>query len=374
MILEGYSKQEKPIKVTIEGKKIVKVEELDSTEENHYILPGFIDIHTHGGYGTDFMDASVDQTTKYLKNLPAEGTTSIYHTSVTDTDEHIDLALENVIQFIEKPPKNMTRILGIHLEGVFINPAKKGAHDPSLLRPLTTGELDHLIKVSKNHIKIVTYAPELVPVSVTRYMHSKGIIASAGHTMADFDTINRHAKYGLNKLTHLYNAMLPPVNKRENGASLAAFLTEGMYTEIIADGVHVTPPAVTLAYRNVPKDKMLLITDSTSPKGMPDGDNYKLGGLKIIKKGNTIYLEDMTSIAGSISAMIDNFRNYINFTGASIEEASDATSINQAKLLGLEEKLGKIAPNYEADILILDKETLEIEETICLGEIAYKQY
>ncbi len=372
MILEGYSKQNKPIKVTIKGEKIIKVEEIASTKKNHYILPGFIDIHTHGGYGTDFMDATVEQTTKYLKNLPKEGTTSIYHTSVTDTDEHVELALKNAIQFIENPPQQMTRILGIHLEGVYINPKQRGAHDPKLMRPLSVKEIDHLLEVSDDHIKLVTYAPELVSTKVTKYLQDKGIIASAGHTMADYETLNLHAKYGLNKLTHLFNAMLPPLNKRESGASLASFLTPGIYSELIADGVHVTAEAIMLAYKNVPKDKMLLITDSTSPKGMPDGDNYKLAGLKIIKKGNTIFLEDMKSIAGSISDMIGNFRNYLKFTGATIEEVSDATSLNQAILMGLDHKLGKIAPNYDADILVLNRDTLEVEQTITLGIIAYK--
>lgn len=368
--IRGLNRKNKLIEVTIKENKIESVKELPEAEINGdetYIIPGFIDVHTHGGYGTDFADNSEESTRKYLRELPKEGTTSIVHATITTTKENLLSCLKIAKDVQDNPKEDEIRYLGVNIEGNYLNPIKKGAHKESLLEPLTNKEVDFLSQFG--NVKMISHAIELSTPETTEYIVSKNIIPSAAHTVANGEETVAHLEKGLKGATHTFNAM-PAFSHREDTIINRVLTEDKIWTEIIVDGIHVHPNNVKLLYKIKPLDKILIITDSAPAKGMPDGD-YMFGELEIVKTGNRINTKIDGSLAGSISDMHSCFTNFIKFTGCSLEEASIMTSTNQAKYLGID-NLGEIREGYLADILILDK-NLEIVETISNGNVLYKK-
>ena len=354
MILKGLNRKQEPIEVHIEGKLITKVIPLPSEEKNQlsqYLIPGFIDIHTHGGYNTDFIDANEEHTRKYLRSLPQEGTTSIIHASITTPKDNLMKSIEVARKVMDNPKEDEIRYLGINIEGNYLNKAKKGAHKESLLEPLNIPDIDRFTAL--NNIRMISYAAENCDTSVTEHVVKKGVIPSLAHSIATDEELMKHVNVGLKGITHTFNA-LAAFNHRDPHAIVTALIEDQLYTEVIVDGIHVHPRVIDLLYRSKPIDKILIITDSAPPKGCPDG-LYKFGELQIKKEGNTIMLADGSSLAGSIANMHLCFTNFLNFTNATLEEVSMMTSTNQAKYLKLH-NIGEIKENYFADILVLDSE------------------
>lgn len=370
MKLKGLNRKNELIEVTIDGDTISSVEILDDnlkTGDENYIIPGFIDVHTHGGYGTDFADNDEESTRKYLRELPKEGTTSIVHATITTEKDNLISSIKVAKNVQDNPKDDEVRYLGVNIEGNFLNPVKKGAHKEELLEPLTIENVDLLSQ--EGNIRMISHAIELSTPETTAHMVSKGIIPSAAHTVATGEEVDQHLAKGLKATTHTFNAM-PTFNHRGDHIINRALTEDDLFTEVIVDGIHVHPQIVKLLYKIKPLDKILIITDSAPVKGMPDGD-YMFGELEIYKVGDTIKTKIDDSLAGSIANMHLCFKNFIKFTGASLEEASIMTSTNQAKYLGIN-NLGEIKEGYLADILVLDKE-LEIVETIANGNSLYKK-
>ncbi|BDU67559.1 MAG: N-acetylglucosamine-6-phosphate deacetylase [Candidatus Tyloplasma litorale] len=370
MILKGLNRNNELIEIEIKGNIISRVTWLPKEEitgKEHYIIPGFIDIHTHGGYGTDFVDKSEKSIRKYLRNLPQEGTTSIVQATITTDKETLESCLKIAKHVQDNQNKNESRYLGVNIEGNYLNPFKKGAHKKEYLTPLTTSQVDFLTQF--NNVRIISHAIELSTLKTTQYMVNKGVIPSIAHTVATGDIVLKHIKNGLKGVTHTFNAMTQ-FNHREDNAINRALTENKLYTEIIVDGLHVHPANVKLLYKIKPLDKIMIITDSAPPKGMPDGD-YKFGELDIYKEGNTIKTKLDDVFAGSIATMHQCFKNMIKFTGCSLKSASIMSSTNQAEYLGIK-NLGDIKKGYLADILILDKK-LEIVKTIVNGKTLYSR-
>ena len=364
MIIKGLNRKNEYIKVEIEKNLIKKITKLSSdklTVNEKYIIPGFIDIHTHGGYGTDFVDNSEKSTRKYLKKVTSEGTTSIVHATITTEYDNLLSSLKTAKHIMDNPKKNEARYLGVNIEGNFLNKAKKGSHKEELLVPLKKHHVDEMSAFG--NLKIISAAYENSTNDVIKYISSKGIVPSLAHTIATGKETKKFMESGLKGITHTFNAM-PIFNHREDTSIVRALIEDDLYTEIIVDGVHVHPNIVKMLYKVKPINKILIITDSVLAKGMPDG-NYKLGELDIYKKNDKIFTKIDGALAGSISNMHMCFKNFIKFTNATLEEASMMTSTNQAKYLKLD-NLGEIKEGYLADILILDKD-LEIIKTIVNG-------
>ncbi len=369
MNLRGINREGELIEVKINKNKIIDVKKLTdekTLEDEYYIIPAFIDIHTHGGYGTDFADNSEESTRLYLRKLPQEGTSSIVHTTITTPKENLDSSLK-IAKFVQdNPMNNESRLLGVNIEGNYLNPIKKGAHKEELLEPLTKQEVDFLSKY--NNVKIISHAIELSTVDTTEYMVSKGIIPSAAHTIATGEETLEHMDKGLKGITHTYNAM-PSMENRSDNVLNRSLTEDNLYTEIIVDGIHVSPAMIKLLYKIKPLNKILIITDSSPAKGMPDGE-YMLGEIKTVKEGNILRTKNDGALAASIATMHMCFTNFIKFTNCSIAEASIMTSTNQAEYLGIN-NIGKIEKNYLADILVLDK-NLNIVKTIVNGNVLYE--
>ncbi len=368
MILKGLDRKHKPIEVHIENGLITKVIELDEAETfDNYIIPGFIDIHTHGGYGTDFADNSEEQTRKYLRELAQEGCTSIVHTTITTEYQNLLDSIDVAKKVMDNPKDDEIRLLGVNIEGNFLNKAKKGAHKEELLVPLTKQHVHDLSRTGA--VKIISAAYENAEDGVIELILEKGMIPSLAHSIATGEQTEAFVKKGLKGITHMFNAM-PQFNHRDDLSINRGLTLDELHTELIVDGIHVNHDIVKLLYKIKPKDKILIITDSSPAKGMPDGD-YKFGEIMTYKVGDIIRSRVDDALAASIANMHLCFKNFKEFTGCTLEEASIFTSTNQAKYLGIND-LGEIKEGYKADILILDKE-LNIKKTISKGNILYER-
>ncbi|KAA1039186.1 N-acetylglucosamine-6-phosphate deacetylase [Macrococcus equipercicus] len=343
--------------VLIDGERIAAVEPGDYAGDctdvmdggGHILLPGFIDIHIHGGYGVDTMDADKDALTTLTEGLLSEGTTSFLATTMTEDLSRVKRALDAASAY-DGPG---AEIIGIHVEGPFISEHKVGAQNPDYVRRPTVELIEELQRSARGKIKIMTIAPEVEgAMDVIREKH-EDIIFSLGHTVATFDELNEAAAAGAAHITHLYNAATP-FEHREPGAFGAAWLNDGLKTECIVDGVHSHPAAVKIAYRLKGRDRFMVITDAMRAKGMPDGD-YELGGQRVIKKGGKAVLASGT-LAGSILKMNDALRNFMAYTGETLDNAWRVVSYNQAVALGMQQDIGSIKAGKYADLVLVDHE------------------
>ncbi|MDT0736506.1 N-acetylglucosamine-6-phosphate deacetylase [Staphylococcus chromogenes] len=350
------------IKEIKEGPYTGDLETIDA--EGQHILPGFIDIHIHGGYGEDAMDASYTGLQHLASQLLSEGTTSFLATTMTQSTQAIERALKNIVKVQhDQKGTEAADIIGVHLEGPFISEHKIGAQNPKFIQRPTPDQLQHLQNVAQGQIKIVTIAPEVEGAEETIKAMKNDVIFSMGHSEVTFDQANHASEIGVKHVTHLYNAGTPFVH-RDPGMFGAAWLNPNINCEIIGDGVHSHPASVKIAYKQKGADHLYLITDAMRAKGMPDGC-YDLGGQDVIVKDNEAHLKT-GSLAGSILKMNEGLRNLIAFTEGSLETLWRCTSFNQAQVLGIDDQKGSIKEGKLADLVILD-EHMDVKQTIKSG-------
>ncbi len=335
--------------------------------ENLLAIPGFIDGHIHGANGADIMDATEQAIDAIASYLPGEGTTSFLGTTITQSPRKIEEALRNISRYKNKP--GMAELLGVHLEGPFVEKSKAGAQPPEYI---TEPNLQLFMKwqqISGGRIKTVTMAPEHdEDGTFIKTLVKKGVNVSAGHTRAGFAEMKKAAEYGVNQITHLCNAM-NGIHHRDVGPVGAAFLLEGLYGELIADGIHVAPEMMQIILNHMGSNRILLVTDAMRAKGLPPGE-YELGGRPVTVNEERAVLRDQT-LAGSIFKMIDGVRNMLRLDGVSLSDVVRMASVNPAKQIGVFDRKGSIAIGKDADILLLD-EDWNLKYTICRGETAFK--
>jgi N-acetylglucosamine-6-phosphate deacetylase len=337
---------------------------------NQYkIIPGFIDLHIHGANGADTMDGTLEALGKIASSLPKEGTTSFLATTITQDQELIDKVLVNTGDYIcHSQLEGNAEVLGIHLEGPFINPDKAGAQPIQYIIPPDINLFEKWLESSKQNIVVVTLAPEQVGgMELVQFLKRKGIIASIGHSDATFTEVNQAIRAGATHITHLFNQMRG-LHHREPGVVGAAFLQNELMVELIADGIHVSPEMVKLSYQQITSERLILITDAMRAKSLGEGE-YELGGQKVFVKNGEALLSDGT-LAGSVLTMVDAFKNIIKYTGCSIEDAIKMSATNPAKQIGVFDRKGSLKEGKDADLVILD-ENLEIYMTFCKGKLAY---
>lgn len=321
-----------------------------------YILPGFIDLHVHGGAGRDVMEGGT--ALQAIARVHARhGTTSLLATTMTAPMDDIDRALSAIQRTCRTRGRGESRVLGVHLEGPYINPGKLGAQPP-YARAATVEELERLCASAP--IRVVTVAPEMDGhLPLMRFLADQGIRVQIGHTTGTYEDGVRALEHGASGFTHLFNAM-PGLHHREPGM-VGAALAHAAFAEIIPDLLHVHPGAMRTALRAIPG--LFCVSDSTAAAGMPDGE-YLLGRQVVHKCLGGVRLADGT-LAGSALTMDQALRNLVAI-GLSLPEASRRVSTVAADYLG-ESRRGRIAPGCHADLVVLDRD-LNLKSVYIEGE------
>lgn len=326
-----------------------------------WALPGFIDVHVHGGGGHDFMDADADGIDAIARYHASHGTTSMLATSLTAPRERLTdmLAAADAYRKTDMP---FARIVGVHLEGPFVSVKWRGAQNPAYILPPQPDWLKQWIARFPGTIKLLTLAPEHPEAAeFIRLLVANGIVPACGHTDADYAQLTAAADIGLRHSVHTYNAMTP-LHHREPGTVGAVLTDDRIMAEVIADGHHVHPAAMKLLVRAKGVDRVILVTDAIGAAGMPDGV-YELGGLSVALRDGVARLnnnDSNPSLAGSTLTMIGAVRNMVNKVGVTLEEASRMASANPARQLGIDGDTGTLEPGKSADLLLLD-ERLELD-------------
>lgn len=358
----------------IEGGKIdfvgeknkINIDHIDYDFKEDYISPGFIDIHIHGSIGKDFLDCEYDDIETLSLFLAQNGVTSFLPTIVTAPLEDMKKAIEKIELYIQNQ-KIGAKVLGIHIEGPFLNHKYKGAQrEDCIIKP----DLDILRYLLSSNLKIMTLAPELEGAfELIKYLVKNNVIVSAGHTDATLDITKKAKELGLSNITHLFNGMRP-LHHREPGIVGTALIEDELSVELIADGFHLADTILKLVYKTKPKDKIILVTDAMMAAGLNDGE-YSLAGQKVLVKDGKATLES-GSLAGSTLRMNKAVKNFKEKVGVKLEDAVYIASYSPAKLLGVENKKGSLEVGKDADIIIFDKD-LNIKMTIVEGKIIYKK-
>ncbi|MDD4069738.1 MAG: N-acetylglucosamine-6-phosphate deacetylase [Candidatus Izemoplasmatales bacterium] len=350
--------------------KIAKIVEHGPQKVGFPILtPGFIDVHIHGSASFDAMDGEYHTNHQMALSLVKEGTTSYLPTTMTQSDELITKALKGFKEYYDNQDPNAAKVLGIHLEGPYLNQKFSGAQPTLHIRPFNLDEFKHWNKVSGNLIKKISIAPEFKEnLNAIAYLKDNGVVVSAAHTNANYDDMNNAIKEGLTSLTHTFNAMTG-LHHRDIGVVGAGLLHNTLSCELIFDKIHVSVPASKILLKNKTFKNVVLVTDSMRNKGMPDGIS-ELGGQTVYIKNNEARLEN-GSLAGSILKMIDAYKNAINDLGVNLVKAAHMTSLNAARQLKVDDKLGSIQVGKFADLVLLDK-NLNILKTYVNGKVVYE--
>lgn len=331
-------------------------------------IPGFIDGHIHGANGADTMDATEEAIDAMASFLPKEGTTSFLATTITQSPEKIDKALQNINKYKNKAAQ--AEMIGVHLEGPFVEKSKAGAQP---LNYIAEPDIDQFMKwqeLSGKAIRTITMAPEHdMDGAFIATLVENGINVSAGHTEVDFAGMKKAVKQGVRQLTHLCNAM-NGIHHRDIGAVGAAFRLKELRAELIADGIHVADEMLQLIYDNIGSERLILISDAMRAKGLPAGD-YELGGQPVKVNKDRAVLADGT-LAGSILKMCDAARRMLGLDGVTLQDVVKMASSNPAKQINVYDRKGSIAVGKDADILLVDDD-LNIKYTFCRGEIAFRE-
>lgn len=322
-----------------------------------YVLPGLVDIHTHGAVGEDFSDGKAEGLQPMADYYTAHGVTSVLGTTMTLGEETLTDAVRTLRDFW---PKGGAKLAGIHLEGPFLCYEKRGAQAAEHLHRPDAAFFHRLNEASGNWVKLVTVACEEEGAMDFIREVSKVCTVSLGHTCADYDTAMKGFESGASHVTHLYNGM-PPLHHREPGV-IGAALDSGASVELIGDGLHIHPAVVRATYKMF-AEKLNLVSDSLRCAGMPDGD-YELGGQPIQVRGGKATLTGTDTLAGSAISLLEGVRRAVEF-GIPLADAAYAASTAPAKAVGLTD-IGAIEVGRCADLIVLN-EKLELQAVFVDG-------
>ena len=315
-----------------------------------WLVPGFVDIHCHGGGGEAFTNADPDRVRKAASAHRRHGTTTLLASLVS---RPVPEMVEQIAKLAELTQDGL--ISGLHLEGPFLSAARCGAHDPAILRPPDRDSVTKLLAAGKGAVRMITLAPELEgAVDAVRLLVDNDVLAAVGHTDGTEAQIRPAIDAGATVATHLFNGMRP-LHHREPGPIGALLDDERVTVELICDLVHLHPTAVRLAARHAGTGRTVLITDAIAAAGVGDGV-YDVGGLEVRVVDGVPTLAGGGSLAGSTLTMDAAFRNAVTSCGLSVVEASQAASTRPAALLGLSDKTGELRAGLAADLVVLDAE------------------
>lgn len=330
------------------------------------LVPGFIDIHIHGGAGLDLMRASPSELPALGKFLASHGVTGYFPTTVAASLDSTYATLDRLADAIEATVPDggaVARPLGIHLEGPFLSHKRRGVHPPELLLNPTVAVFDRLWQAARGHVRMLTIAPEIPgAMEVIAEAARRNVCVSIGHSDSEMPVAQDAVKAGARHATHTFNAMRP-LDHREPGIIGEVLGNDQLSADMIVDGIHVDPSVVKLFLRAKGRDRAVLITDAISATGMPDG-RYELGPIQVdVKDGKCT---SNGSLAGSVLTMDRAVRNVTQFSDWTLRDAVQAATLNPARSVGLAAHYGVLAPGVNADFVVLNSAG-EVLKTIVRG-------
>nr|WSZ96700.1 N-acetylglucosamine-6-phosphate deacetylase [Streptomyces sp. NBC_00857] len=338
-------------RVIVEGRRIAGAAPADAVTldlPGHWVVPGFVDTHNHGGGGASFTSGSVNDVLKGVRTHREHGTTTLVASTVTGEMDFLAHRAGFLSELVEQGD-----LAGIHFEGPFISPCRKGAHSETLLRHPDPAEVRKLVDAARGTARIVTLATELPGgVESVRLLTEHGVIAAIGHTDATYEQTVEAIDAGATLATHLFNAM-PPLGHRAPGPIAALLEDERVTVELINDGTHLHPAALELAFHRVGAGRVAFITDAMDAAGFGDG-RYQLGPLAVEVREGVARLVEGGSIAGSTLTQDTAFKRAATVDGLPVEDIVQAISVNPAKLLGMYDRIGSLEPGKDADLVVLD--------------------
>jgi N-acetylglucosamine-6-phosphate deacetylase len=337
--------------VETDGERISAVAEYPSVRDGHWIVPGFVDIHTHGGGGHTFTTGDADEARSAADFHLRHGTTTLLASLVSSPYELMRDAT------VALSPLVTERVIaGIHFEGPYLSTARCGAQNPACLRDPSPDELSELIELGGGAIRMVTLAPERNgALDAIKFLAANGVVAAIGHTDATYDQTCAAVEAGATVGTHVFNGMRPP-HHREPGPVFALLGSAEVICELIADGVHLHDGTLAFAATVTGPDRAALITDAMAAAGMPDGE-YELGGQAVLVADQVARLANADgtagSIAGSTLTMDAALRRAVG-AGIAIPDASRMASATPARALGIDHRVGSLLQGWRADLVVLD--------------------
>lgn len=360
-----------PAQLNVENGKIQAVlpyGQLEADEDHGYkrIVPGFIDVHTHGAYGFDTNDAEPEGLRNWMKKIPQEGVTGILPTTVTQVPEVLSAALANVAAVVEEGYEG-AEILGVHFEGPYLDMEYKGAQPPEAIAKATVEQFKMYQEAGNGLIKYITLAPEHDEnFALTKYCKETGVVVSMGHSSATYEQVLMAVANGATSMTHVYNGMTP-YHHRKPGLVGAALRIREIYGEIIGDGCHSHLAAANNFYQAKGANYAIMVSDSLRAKYCPPGGNYQLGGHDIeIGEDGLARLKGTDTIAGSTLRMNKGLKLMVEEAMVPFEAALNACTINPARCLGVDDRKGRLVAGYDADIVVLE-DNYDVCQTYCKG-------
>ena len=329
------------------------------------VTPGFIDLQLNGCGGVMFNDAITAKTLDIMHrtNLKS-GTTSYLPTLITSPDEDMEQAIALVQNYRRTHPHT---VLGLHLEGPYLNPKRHGIHNPNYVRQPDTTMLHRIVKAGPEVVRLLTLAPEVLQPEALQQLASAGILVAAGHTNATYEEAAIGFEAGVRMATHLFNAMSPWMG-RKPGMVGAVFNHPEVYAGIIADGHHVHFESINLA-KQIKQDKLILVTDATPPAGT-QMESFMIGGHEVFyKDGKCVSAEG--TLGGSALTMIEAIANCVHHSGIALAEALRMASLYPAHAIQVADHLGRLAPGYIANITLLDPQALTIQGVVDQGTLQF---
>ncbi|MFD9030370.1 N-acetylglucosamine-6-phosphate deacetylase [Streptomyces sp. NPDC059567] len=339
-------------RVIVDGGRIAGAAPADAPTldlTGHWVVPGFVDMHNHGGGGASFTSGTVDEILTGVHTHRLHGTTTVVASFVTGEMDFLSRRAGLLSELAEQG-----EIAGIHFEGPFISPCRKGAHDETLLRDPDPADVRKLVDAARGQARMVTLATELPGgIDSVRLLAEHGVIAAIGHTDATYEQTVEAIDAGATVATHLYNAM-PALGHRTPGPIAALLEDERITVELINDGTHLHPASLELAFHHAGPRRVAFITDAMDAAGFGDGQ-YSLGPLAVEVKDGVARLVEGGSIAGSTLTLDRAFKRAATIDGLPVESIVQAISANPARLLGIDDKVGSLEPGKDADLVVLDE-------------------
>lgn len=334
------------------------------------IVPGFIDIHTHGAYGFDTNDAEEAGLRNWIKNIPEEGITSILPTTITQSEEVLTAALKNVANVVKEGYEG-AEILGVHFEGPYLDMVYKGAQPEQFIRKPDVEQFKRYQEAANGLIKIITLATEHdEDFALTKYCTANDIVVSIGHSSATYEEASLAVANGAKSMTHIFNGMTP-FHHRKPGLVGAAMRFRDVFGEVICDGNHSTPDALNDLFMAKGRDYTIMITDALMVKGLPVGTKVPFGGNEIeLYPDGSAHLTSTKGLAGSTLRVSQGLGILVEKALLPFDHAINSCTLNPARLLGVDDRKGKIVAGYDADLVVLNDD-YSVEMTYIKGKKAF---